>query len=284
VRVTTSPTTSRSWCASPIAARSSATASSISRWPRPRRPASIAWESRRYAWRPTRHPYIRCRSGRQMVRADRRIPGRGGRHQAEEQPHPPLLDGQGDRVRRAHRPTGCASTRKTLTRQQPARSRRASTSPSPARCPTSSASTSSLAARLHRGWHTHRFYLHLRKVVPHPSLFSSEGWVYLQPLPHRKISPNFPAKSRVKPLNTAKSPQPTENKREKTFRKWHSSYAPSCKIEVVEKTREPRQRAGVFHARNRSQEETIYFLLIAINSLESNLCMLKLTSLWFQRL
>jgi hypothetical protein len=37
-------------------------------------------------------------------------------------------------------------------------------------------------------------------------------------LPPPKIySPNFPVKTRVKPLDPSKSPQPTENKREKHF-------------------------------------------------------------------
>jgi hypothetical protein len=41
--------------------------------------------------------------------------------------------------------------------------------------------------------------------------------------------------------------------------KWHTSYAPPDKIEAGKKQGKPRQRAGVFHARN--PEETIYFLI-----------------------
>src|SRR5208283_1510651 len=75
-----------------------------------------------------------------------------------------------------------------------------------------------------------------------------------------------------------------KTKKKKLSPKWHSSYVPSCKIEVGKKQGKPRQRAGVFMSETESRRKPFIFLFIAINSLESNLCTLKLTSLCFQRL
>jgi restriction endonuclease S subunit len=59
------------------------------------------------------------------------------------------------------------------------------------------------------GWPTLSFGVLIlpKKWVPHPSLFSSEGWVYRQLRQLPKIfSANFPVNSLVKPLNAQKTP------------------------------------------------------------------------------
>jgi hypothetical protein len=76
-----------------------------------------------------------------------------------------------------------------------------------------------------------------------------------------------------------------KTKEKKSPRKWHSSYAPPDKIEIVEKNKgNPGSAPGFFMPETEARRKPFIFLLIAVNSLQSMHCALKLTSRCFQRL